>query len=610
MKKLILSIGICILLICSALTINVAAEPTIVRLPSELVKMEAENDPASWFMMKLTDVPVGFDITDGQYHGWCVEVGTIMERGVNNNVRLYSSYDPAMPVAFQSPNWDKVNYIINNKGTYGRQTIQEVIWYFICDDPLPTNNTDARDLAAAANASGDGFVPTFGQSIAILANVEISPNPVQRTFFEFQLRPALQLGDLVWNDLNTNGIQDKGEPGLQAVTVRLLNESGGTIATKTTDSYGYYNFSGQPEGNYSIQFVLKSQNYRFSPVDQGSNDSLDSDADRTTGKTPAFTAFISGTNNMSWDAGMYVVEEPGGPGSPGTPTPPPEAPNQAPTADGTAGEPYVKPFGQNITFNGSRSYDSDGTIVTYHWTFGDGTAVNGSIVNHNYTNPGKYPVTLTVTDNDGATDTYNTNASSRLPNRPPLPPTLTGPTDGNRNISYVFNVATTDPDEDNVRYVLQWGDGSQNTSIFFSNGHKMQTTHQWSAWGFYTIQAHAQDTSNVTSDVSEIMIAIDVQYVGNQGYLINTDSVGPFDAFYSNQTQSQTGAQRQQTGVYLIDTNGDGKYDYQYDPSSATSRAYPEALAPEYTMLLVGVGVVILVLLIVGFLVNRRWKKP
>jgi PKD repeat protein len=58
-----------------------------------------------------------------------------------------------------------------------------------------------------------------------------------------------------------------------------------------------------------------------------------------------------------------------------------------------------------LTFNGSGSYDPDGTIVSYFWDFGDGTNNSGEIVIHVYDTPGDYIAILTVTDDDGATDT-------------------------------------------------------------------------------------------------------------------------------------------------------------------------------------------------------------
>jgi len=67
---------------------------------------------------------------------------------------------------------------------------------------------------------------------------------------------------------------------------------------------------------------------------------------------------------------------------------------------------YVGQRWEEITFDGSNSYDTDGSIVSYEWDFGDGNTDSGAITTHTYLDQ-YYPafVTLTVTDNDGDTDT-------------------------------------------------------------------------------------------------------------------------------------------------------------------------------------------------------------
>lgn len=77
--------------------------------------------------------------------------------------------------------------------------------------------------------------------------------------------------------------------------------------------------------------------------------------------------------------------------------------------------------GQTITFDASSSYDPEGTITNYEWDFEDGniTSTPDVIITHSYASAGNYNVGLTVTDDDGLTDststTINVAASSVLP---------------------------------------------------------------------------------------------------------------------------------------------------------------------------------------------------
>lgn len=63
---------------------------------------------------------------------------------------------------------------------------------------------------------------------------------------------------------------------------------------------------------------------------------------------------------------------------------------------------------QPVTFTGTVT-DPDGTILSYHWNFGDGHTAEGQTVTHSYVTPGVYQVTLTVTDNDGASSSITKN---------------------------------------------------------------------------------------------------------------------------------------------------------------------------------------------------------
>jgi uncharacterized repeat protein (TIGR01451 family) len=113
------------------------------------------------------------------------------------------------------------------------------------------------------------------------------------------------IGDFVWSDDDADGIQDAGEAGIESVTVNLLDENGNTLSTTTTDATGFYEFTGLVPGNYIVEFIA-SPEFDASPVNQGGDDTLDSDADENTGQTGVIN-LESGENDDTIDAGFYNI---------------------------------------------------------------------------------------------------------------------------------------------------------------------------------------------------------------------------------------------------------------------------------------------------------------
>ena len=66
------------------------------------------------------------------------------------------------------------------------------------------------------------------------------------------------------------------------------------------------------------------------------------------------------------------------------------------------------------SFDGSSSEDPDGDVSDYAWDFGDGNTGSGSTVDHTYASAGSRTVKLTVTDNDGGTDTKSHEVATTL----------------------------------------------------------------------------------------------------------------------------------------------------------------------------------------------------
>jgi hypothetical protein len=117
------------------------------------------------------------------------------------------------------------------------------------------------------------------------------------------------IGDYVWEDENKNGIQDADENGMSDVKVKLHYyywESNTTVYdTAKTDSEGNYKFNNLPPGEFYLEFILPT-GYRFTARDQ-TDDENDSDAYVTTGKTIDID-ISQDENDMTWDAGMYLME--------------------------------------------------------------------------------------------------------------------------------------------------------------------------------------------------------------------------------------------------------------------------------------------------------------
>ncbi len=129
-------------------------------------------------------------------------------------------------------------------------------------------------------------------------------NPADNTSDETTTVNTNVIGDLIWLDSDGNGIQDAGEPGMEGIIVKLYNSSYMWVNETVTDSSGRYQFAGLPYGSsYFIKVILPSVNYSFSQPNQGSDDTLDSDVNTTTGQTPVFT-LVNGVDPSSWDAGM------------------------------------------------------------------------------------------------------------------------------------------------------------------------------------------------------------------------------------------------------------------------------------------------------------------
>jgi protocatechuate 3,4-dioxygenase beta subunit len=103
----------------------------------------------------------------------------------------------------------------------------------------------------------------------------------------------ISIGDFVWDDLNHNGVQDAGEPGISAIPVILVSESNITEATTISDINGFYQFTDVPVGRYTLEFGLP-EGYLFTKNDN-TNITLNSKADQNSGKTTLIDFLVAQT---------------------------------------------------------------------------------------------------------------------------------------------------------------------------------------------------------------------------------------------------------------------------------------------------------------------------
>ena len=178
--------------------------------------------------------------------------------------------------------------------------------------------------------------------------------------------------------------------------------------------------------------------------------------------------------------------------------------NEAPIAD--AGGPYTGLVDELIYFYAFDSIDPDGSIMKYHWCFGDGNEQFRGYGYHQYSQPGTYTVTLTIKDNGGKYAHDLTTATITMRNQRPSDPVIIGETNGYVLERYNYSVYATDPDDDPIKYTIYWDDANSQSSGFLANGSMFNVSHQWKKPGLHTIRVTATDGEFVTETLLQVTI--------------------------------------------------------------------------------------------------------
>lgn len=132
----------------------------------------------------------------------------------------------------------------------------------------------------------------------------------------------------------------------------------------------------------------------------------------------------------------------------------PPPPNQPPTAAFTS-----SCSGLTCSFNGTGSSDPDGSVVNWSWSFGDGNTAGGPSPSHTYGSGGTYSVTLTVTDDDGATGSTSGQVTVSAPPPSNQPPTADFSWSCDDDLNCNFRDESSD-DGAIVSWFWEFGDGN------------------------------------------------------------------------------------------------------------------------------------------------------
>jgi PKD domain/Malectin domain len=230
-------------------------------------------------------------------------------------------------------------------------------------------------------------------------------NLYYRTFDGTTFGPAVMIDpyhDPAWKDVSNNlgGTYDGATPTLygQLPNVTGMTYSGGRLFyTLFGDSTLHSRWFSPDSGIVDEATVSAPSTVDFSDADgmfvdngklyyasrsDGNLHVVDFANGAVTGSPTAISG--PGVDGVDWrNRGMFVYSGP--------------APNRAPTAAFT-----TQCDGGGCAFDASGSADTDGTVASYDWDFGDGSTAAGESPTHTFTSAGTFAVQLTVTDNQGA----------------------------------------------------------------------------------------------------------------------------------------------------------------------------------------------------------------
>jgi hypothetical protein len=170
-----------------------------------------------------------------------------------------------------------------------------------------------------------------------------------------------------------------------------------------------------------------------------------------------------------------------------------------PTIDGPTSGIVGQPYGYTAS-----TTDPDGDELYYKVYWDDGTTSgwigpypsgDDAYIENIWENPGTYNVKVRAKDSScGLISEWSDPITVTIENNPPEAPIITGETSGTSGTAYIYVLNSIDPNNDDVYYYIDWGDGNiEDWHGPYNSGKNHNEIHTFQSTGSFTIQAKSKD---------------------------------------------------------------------------------------------------------------------
>jgi hypothetical protein len=198
----------------------------------------------------------------------------------------------------------------------------------------------------------------------------------------------------------------------------------------------------------------------------------------------------SGYNDISWFYGMVIL---------GDPTiiiknQPPYGTDFTGPESGFPGVDYEFSV-KGIDPNDDQLYCifdwGDGSNSDWVGPYNSGDTISAT---HTWVETGEYSVSFKLRDSNGYENTLSDPIVITITgNNQPSMPNIDGPSNGKPKVTYEYTFNSEDPDGDDLRFIIKWGDNSSNITEYIQSGTDFSISHKWVEEGNYEIKVKAED---------------------------------------------------------------------------------------------------------------------